>query len=422
VVGAGLLVGFVVACGWAWLVYGEELRRPQVKVATAEVRAAGAEDSVLSAQGYLKSEKQAAIGAKLPGRVLKMYVREGQSVEKEDVLAELEHADVDQTLAAMKASLEAMDATREAMRLSLDKARADLAEVEATFQQDERDFFRSEQLFKSGQLTAAEYEQAESKRKVSRSRKDSMTAGLAVSDARLKEAVARRLEAQARYGEIEQQRRYLFVRAPFKGIVISKQAEEGESIMPGGMGEASGRGSVVTLADLLHLEVEADVKEDYVNRVKRDQPVTISVDAVPNRRFSGRVRTIIPMGDRAKGTVKVKVQLDVDEVKEVNDPETETFTLFPEMAATVHFLSAGKAVKSGPVIQQVTVPAAAVMSEGKEKFVWIVDDGRVNRVAVEAAEPREGRVLVRRGLKGGEKVVIDPPEKLQDKMRVKVSQ
>ena len=121
-------------------------------------------------------------------------------------------------------------------------------------------------------------------------------------------------ESHARFHEAEQQRQNLIVRAPFPGIVISKEAEEGESIMPGGMGAASGRGSVVTLADLLHLEVETDVKEDYVSRVKKDQPVSISVDAVPNRRFGGRVRTIIPMGDRAKGTVKVKVRLNEDEV------------------------------------------------------------------------------------------------------------
>ncbi len=374
-----VLVGCLAAGGWAWFVYGEELRRPQVRVGTAEARASTAADSVLSAQGYLKSEKQAAVGAKMAGRVLKVYVREGQSVGLNEVLAELEHADIDQTLEAMKASRNAANASCEAMRLSWDKAKAELAEIEAILNQDDRDFARVEQLYNTSQVSTAEYEQAESKRRASRSRRDSMKAACAVCQARLQEADARCREAEARYKETEQQRRNLFVHAPFQGIVISKEAEEGESIMPGGMGAASGRGSVVTLADLLHLEVETDVKEDYVSRVRRDQAVSVAVDAVPNRRFGGRVRTIIPMGDRAKGTVRVKVQLDVDEVKEVNDPESETFTLFPEMAATVHFLGQGKPNPTGLVVPQVTAPAAAVQTDADGNFVWRVVDDRVQR-------------------------------------------
>jgi RND family efflux transporter MFP subunit len=421
-VGVGLVLAVLIAGGCAWLLYGGELTRPQVQVALVEARAPGAGDSVLSAQGYLKSEKQAAVGAKVAGRVLKVYVREGQAVGQNHVIAELEHADIDQTLEAMDASRNAADASREAMRLSLDKAKAELAEVESMFQQDERDFARVDQLFKTGQVSDAEHEQAESKRRGSRSRRDSMTAAVAICQARLQEAGARCREAQARYRETEQQRRNLFVHAPFHGIVISKEAEEGESIMPGGMGAASGRGSVVTLADLLHLEVETDVKEDYLGRVKRDQAVSVAVDAVPNRRFGGRVRTIIPMGDRAKGTVKVKVQINAEEVKEVNDPETETFTLFPEMAATVHFLGEGKTSSSGPVVPLITAPAAAVQADGNTKYVWKVVDERVQRVTIEAEEAKNGRVLVRRGLKGGERLVIEPPANLRDEMRVRVKQ
>jgi len=188
------------------------------------------------------------------------------------------------------------------------------------------------------------------------------------------------------------------------------------------MGAASGRGSVVTLADLLHLEVETDVKEDYVSRVKRDQKVSVAVDAEKNRRFSGKVRTIIPMGDRAKGTVKVKVQLDEAEVREVNDPDSETFTLFPEMAATVYFMSEGKEAKSGELIPQVVVAQSAVKSDGDTKYVWQVVEERVQRVVVETGETQNGKTIIQRGLKGGEKVVIDPASSLTADMAVKVAQ
>lgn len=419
-----LLVIFLALIGggaWAWTQYGEELTRPEVKTASVEVRAPDAADSILSAQGYLKSEKQAAIGAKAAGRVLKVYVREGQPVTENDVLAELEHADIDQTISAMKASLEAKSASLDAIRLSWEKAKADLAEVESTLVQDERDFARSEKLKKSGNLSASEYERAEAKYKSSLSRKDSMVAAAAVSESRLREAEAHLRESDARFKETEQQRQNLFVRAPFKGIVISKEAEEGESIMPGGMGAASGRGSVVTLADLLHLEVETDVKEDYVSRVKKGQPVSVAVDAVPTRRFGGVVRTIIPMGDRAKGTVKVKVRLNESEVREVNNPQSETFTLFPEMAATVHFMGEDKPALRSDAPPKIFVPQTAVITDGAASFVWKVADDRLTRVPIETGDLRDGRLEVKSGLKGGERVVLDAPSNLRDQMRVKVA-
>lgn len=417
---AVVLLGALAAlAGWAWQEYGDELTRAEVKTGTVELRSATADDSVLSAQGYLKSEKQAAIGAKSPGRVLKIYVREGQAIEPGVVLAELEHADVDQTLEAMKASAEAMEESVQAMELSLEKSKAELAEVESIAAQDERDFVRTEKLFQARQISASEYEQADSKRKGSRSRRNSMIAAVSLAEARLRETRAQLRQAEARFRESEQQRQNLFVRAPFKGIVISKEAEEGESIMPGGMGAASGRGSVVTLADLLHLEVETDVKEDYVSRVKKDQDVSVSVDAVPNRRFGGKVRTIIPMGDRAKGTVKVKVQLNVDEVRQVNDPESETFMLFPEMAATVHFLRDGKpAAVDAP--SKVIAPKAAVETDARGSYVWKVVNERVERAAIEAGDIQSNRVVIEKGLKGGETVVLDPAANLEEGMRVRI--
>jgi RND family efflux transporter MFP subunit len=411
----------VAAAYFSWQHYGEVLTRPQVKVGSVEARLPGDADSVLTAHGYLKSERQAAIGAKVAGRVLKVHVREGQPVEANAVLAELEHADLDETLAAMKASLEAQQAALEAMHVTLDKAKADLAEIETNATQDERDYVRAEQVFRARASAASDFEAAQSKRTASRSRRDSMRAGLAIAGARLREAEARRRESEARFREAQHQRDYLFVRAPFAGVVISKEAEDGESILPGGLGAASGRGAVVTLADLLHLEVETDVKEDYLGRVKRDQRVSIAVAAVPNTRFAGHVRTIIPMGDRAKGTVKVKVAVDKDDVKRVNDPSTQSFTLFPEMAATVYFQLEGKTVASGQVAPQLFVPVTAVQSDALGKYVWQVADDRLKRRAVEVGDSQDGRVLVRGGLGAGERIVVEPLDDFREGMLVKVA-
>ena len=393
-----LILSLALGAGaYVWFVHAGDLLRPEVKTAAAEVRVPGVSDSVLAAQGYLKSRRQAAIGAKVAGRILKVYVEDGQRVGQGELLAELEHADTD-------ASLQAMGASLEAMRATVDRTKAELTEIETTLGQDERDYGRAERLFRSKSLSAAEYEQAQSKLTATRSRRNSLEAAVTLAEARLR-------EAEARLRETEEQRENMFIRAPFTGTVISKESEVGESIMPGGMGASSGRGSVVILADLDDLEVETDVKEDYVSRITAGQSASIAVDAVPDRRYKGRVRTIIPMGDRARGTIKVKVAiLDAGN------------RLFPEMAATVHFLSErGAEAASGPATPQVFAPAEAVKTDEQGSCVWQVTNERVHRVSVETGDTQGGRMLILRGLKGGEQLVLNPLGSLKDDMSVKVA-
>lgn len=436
---------------YTWVNYGDQLLRTEVRVASVEVRVPGSGDSVRDAIGYLKSRTQAAIGAKVAGRVSKIYVDEGWPVDPSDekpepmpidpsdekppkgVLALLEHQDMDRLIEAMKASLDALEESLEAMKLSIEKSERERDEARTTLDQDERDLARAKQLFERKGSSAADYERAESKRLASLDRWKSLDIAVKLAEARMREARARRDEANLRIEETKQQRENFIIRAPpkpkeardnpdFTWTVISKEAEVGESITPGGMGAASGRGSVVTLADLLNLEVEADVKEDYVGDIRVGQQVNVAVDAVPDRRFSGTVRTIIPMGDRAKGTVKVKVKLAPAEVKEVNDPVDRRFTLFPEMAATVHFLREGSEAHGGKVEPQVFAPADAIQQDNDAKFVWQVVDARLKRIAVETGDTHNGRVLIERGLKGGEQVVINPSASLKEDMTVKVVQ
>ena len=204
----------------------------------------------------------------------------------------------------------------------------------------------------------------------------------------------------------------MFVRAPFAGTVISKDAELGESIMPGGMGEASGRGSVVTIADLDHLEVECDVKEDFISRVTAGQQSEVAVDAVPDRRYQGTVRKIIPMGDRARATVKVLVEiLDVDE------------RLFPDMSSTVYFLSSATEEQHQNEKPRIFCPNDALHTAGAERFVWIVtSDERLRKVPVEVGEEKEDRSEILSGLSGGEKVVVSLPKEFKEGMLVRTAQ
>ena len=408
---------------YLWINFGERILRTEVRVASVERRQPGEADFLFSAQAYLKSRKQAAIGAKVAGRVSTIFVEEGTFVKAGAVLAELEHGDMDALLEAMNASLEAMDASLDAMKVSIVKSELEKDEVGRTLDQDERDLARSEQLFRSKGLSASDLERAQSKHQASRDRWKSLVAAVELAEARMREAKARRVEAEARIRETNEQRRNYFVTAPFGGTVISKEAEVGESIMPGGMGAASGRGSVVTLADLLDLDVDTDVKEDRLGKVYGGQQVQVGVDGVPDQHFTGVVHTIIPMGDRAKGTVKVKVHLSDADVRDVNRPEDDPpmITLFPEMAATVHFMSKGKAAQGGKVDPQPYAPADAITKDDNGEFVWQVVNERVKRVSVETGESRDGRVFIQRGLKGGEQVVINPPATLKEDVFVRIA-
>ena len=183
------------------------------------------------------------------------------------------------------------------------------------------------------------------------------------------------------------------------------------------MGEASGRGSVVTIADLEHLEVDTDVKEDFISRITAGQPAEVAVDAVPDYRYRGRVRKIIPMGDRARATIKVKVEvLDADQ------------RLFPEMSATVYFLPVADdlaAEDEQPSVDQTKIfcPSQAIQAEAETSFVWVVEaDDRAQRVAVQIGQARDGRTEIISGLHGGERVVLSPTSALTEAKFIRIAE
>ena len=367
VMAASLFGGYRFLSGSDWFESPIEVRTAFVQVDS---------QSLLSANGYLESRRQAKVGAKVAGLVKEVMVEEGQKVEKGSIMVVLEHADLDASLNAMGATLE--------------QTRADLQLAEENLQQYERQLVHSKELYRKGFLSSEQYEQQKSLK-----RTQEITCG-----ARRAAIVA----AEARVNEAEQHRMNMFVRAPFNGTVITRDAEVGETITPGGMGQASGRGSVATLADLSHLEVDTDVKEDFISRIVIGQPAEIAVDSVPDRRYQGTLRQIIPMGDRARGTIKVKVAiLDADE------------KLFPEMSATVHFLPEKEEGESEVKASTIYIQEDAIVSsEGGSSFVWQIKQGRVQRVGVELGPLQEGQYPVLNGLSGGEKVVLDPPENLTE--------
>jgi RND family efflux transporter MFP subunit len=385
VLGLAVLAG--IGGGAYWALQDRLFPLPVVNVESARVMTKGQVSAQLTATGYLESRWQAAVGAKVPGRIASIPVEEGDKVRTGDVLAELEHSDLDASLASRK--------------VAVTLAEAQVSEAEYTLAQNERNMNRQRQLYERNAGTLEGVEQAETAYQVAKATLAAREAALASSKSSVTEA--------------EEAIKNMFIYAPFDGTVVTKDAEQGESIMPGGMGASSGRGSVITLAKLDELEVDTDVKEDYLGQLHKGQPAQVLVDAVPQHRYKGRLREIIPMGDRTRGVVKVKVQ--------IIDPDER---LFPELSATVLFLP--EAEESDQAQEKgVFVPAAAVQDSEGQKFVWVATiadgQGTVRKVEITTTgEPNEGLVEIKTGLSGGMQVVVSAPPGLKDGEQVKLAE
>jgi RND family efflux transporter MFP subunit len=368
----------------AYVQYDKIKSKPEVTTSQVQSMTSGEAEKLLSAKGYIQSRHQAKIGTRGAGRVERILIEEGTKVKKGDVIAILEHNDLDALLESRKAMVKRSEA-------ELNEAKADLADKE----------LKAKRWTKLRTLNQASMEEAE-QRVVAR---DMCLAKVEALGAAIRLAVAS-------LHETEEIIRNMTIRAPFDGTVVSKEADLGETIIPGGMGGNSGRGAVVTLANLDMLEVETDIAENLMARITYGQPAEIAVSAVPGKHYRGRLRTIIPMGDRTRGTVKVKVQiLDADE------------RLFPELVATVHFLP-DKALNNPDAGRaSLFVAKAAILEESGHSRVWVVDAKSVVRKrTVEVVVTNDDLARVESGLKAGEQVVINPPKTLKNGEAVKVAE
>jgi RND family efflux transporter MFP subunit len=359
-----------VAAGVAYRQYDQFRSRPEVARGLVQRMTSGEAEKLLSAKGYLKSRFQAMIGTKIPGRVERMYVHEGMKVKKGDTLAVIEHNDMKAMLASKEAQLQ--------------RCEAELEEAEAELWEKEREERRLTRLFGQRSVPPQDYEKGVSGFKKAKARVAALGAAISLTRANIQEIQAT-IATMSLY-------------APFDGTVVEKQGEEGEIITPTAMSSSLGRTAVVTIANLEKMDVETDISENLLSRVDLGQPAEVSVSAIPSKRYRGRLRQVMPMGDRTRGTVKVKV--------EILDPDEK---LFPELAATVHFLPSQTANRPEANRSFLFVPKSAVFQENGHDRVWVI--GKKNSVRkrqVEVATTTDALARVESGLEAGESVVLNP--------------
>ena len=372
--------GMAVAAAGAWALYP----RTAEVTATAVVQSTPSQQYVqLTASGYVVAQRRAAVSSKASGRLLELTVREGSNVKKGELLARLDASDIQAGIMAAEAAVLQAEANHKQAMVQLINARAETARTRSL----------EAQGFVSGQMV----DSVVSKNKAVFAQVSAAEAALAQARAQLK---AQKVALD-----------YTEIRAPFDGVVLVKNANVGDIIMP--MSSAAGaQGAVVTMADMGTLEVEADVSEGNLSKARPGQPVEITLDALPGTRFKGHVVGIVPTVDRAKATVMTKIRFDQ------LDPR-----VLPEMSAKVAFLS--REITDADQQPVTAVPAAAITPQGNQHVVWRVrqtDGGS----AVEAVTVRPGRALgafreVTGAIKPGDKIVATPPARLKDGARVALS-
>jgi len=344
----------------------------------------GAAATSVTANGYVVARIRAAVSAKIPGRIASLTVDGGSQVKRGQVIATLENADYAAAVAEARANLA--------------NARAQVIEAMADSSQTARDARRVTQIHGNDPALVSEQD-AEN----ARSKAEQAAARTGAARARVEAADAALRLAQATLENT-------YIRAPFTGTVLRKEAEIGEVVAPS-VGGGLTRGAVVTMADLASLEVEVDVNEAYIGRVSHKQQARITLDAYPDTSFRGEVRQVVPTADRQRATVQVKVSI-VD-----HDPR-----ILPEMGARVDFLASDSgttATSSAGTASRFRIPAAAVHDAGGKTVVWLVRDGRLQMREV-AAGPVSGDFReVTRGLSGGERIVTGGAEQPEEGMRVK---
>jgi RND family efflux transporter MFP subunit len=275
----------------------------------------------------------------------------------------------------------------------LESAQKALEETRVRIKEAEQELRRVSDLIRNRIATQADFEHAE--------------ASVLSLKARLEQQRSEVTVAERQVASWHQQLDDTVIRAPFSGIVTSKNAQPGEMISPISAGGGFTRTGICTIVDMASLEIEIDVNESYINRVEPGQPVVATLDAYTDWKIPAKVVAIIPTADRQKSTVRVRVGFDKLDQR-----------ILPEMSVKVAFREAG--VLSQPAAgRTVSVPKSAVQQQKGQNIVLIVQNGRAERRAVTVSSTLEQETLLSAGVSPGERAIIDPPASLADGAVVK---
>ena len=389
----GKYLGYVAAAVGLLLLVGGGVfalrnRAPLVEVTTARPAGDPAQQTLLNASGYVTPRTRATVAAKITGRVTSVHFDEGDRVKEGQLLATLDDSDA-------RRALDSAVADRDSAKAAIEDYQVQLRYAEI-------------QLRRSEQLKAANV-QSQDQLDNATTAADSLRAKIALA----KQQVA---ASEARIHEAQQVVDNCTIRAPFSGIIVSKDAQVGEMVSPVSAGGGFTRTGIATIVDMNSNEVEVDVNEAYIARVEPGQRVTSTLDAYPDWQIPSHVRTVIPTADRQKATVKVRISFDK------LDPR-----ILPDMGVKVAFYGEDKGQKEGKKKDEEPKPTAliaksAVRSDGGKSYVFLVRNTKVERRGVTLGHDRGSDVEVLAGVNANDTLVLRGPENLQDGDSVRINQ
>lgn len=364
-----LLVAAAAAGVWGWGVFAPAT---EVRLATLDTVYPDQVYTVLTASGYVVAQRKAAVASEITGLLTELNVEEGDAVKANQIIARLENdlylADLDRARAQVNAA-----------RYALREARAELTEARLAYN-------RNRELVDKEVISRSEFDAVEARFK----RAD------AAVDAREAELTAAEAVQQRAASDLDN----TFLRAPFNAVVLTKNADVGDIVTP--IGAASeARASVVTIADMTSLQVEADVSETAIGKVRPNQPAVIRLDAAPDDPYPGRVHKIVPTADRSKASVQVKVSFE-----QLDD------RVLPEMSAKVAFLDRELAGEENKPL--LAAPKNTVTQRDGQGVVFVFQDGTASMKPVTLGRELGGLVEIRGGAQRGDRLVLDPPAELAD--------
>ncbi|MCE1189514.1 MAG: efflux RND transporter periplasmic adaptor subunit [Ignavibacteria bacterium] len=338
----------------------------EVGSATVSLMSQAQTSGVLTANGYVVAQRKAAVASKGTGRLVYLGVVEGDKVQKDQIIARLEDNDI---------------------KAQLEQARANQKVIQAELKNATNNYNRIKSLVQSKAVTQAELDAAE---------------------ARYLSVQAQIEVAKAQVNSAEVALDNTLIRAPFNGTVLTKNADVGEIVAPFAA-SASSKAAVVTLADMMSLQVEADVSESNLERIAMNQDCEIAIDAYGDKRYQGYVAKIVPTADRSKATVMVKVGFKNYDVK-----------VLPEMSAKVIFLGADTKPSEQNVKPILTVPSSALFNKNGEVHVFKLLGEEVKEVVVTTGKKMNSFTEILSGLTEGDKVVSEPVPDLKSGSKVKI--
>jgi RND family efflux transporter MFP subunit len=372
----------ILIAGAAWLLMAED--PIDVKVQMARVTTISpASASVLDATGYVKARRYSSVSSKVTGKVLEVLVEEGMQVVQGQVVARLDDVNALKSMALSQAELMA--------------AKTQVAEVRARLTEAKLTLDRTTELSQKQLVSAAALDSAMATYQSLQAQLANREAGVVLAE--------RRMAMEQQYLDD------LVLRAPFNGVVISKDSQPGEMISPVSAGGGFTRTGICSIVDMSSLEIEVDVNEAYIQRVSADQPVQATLEAYPDWKIPARVIAIIPTADRQKATVKVRIAFQELDAR-----------ILPDMGVKVAFLNADLTMESHAKAEGIRVVASAVRTQGSERVMFVVKEGGAHQRSVKFSTENSSGLIVADGLNPGENFVVDIPKDLVDGSKVNVSQ